>query len=151
MMKFLNSFLNGQHFLHCVPTIEQFSLILPCPSQNADPNLEISRDRYHPPDDPLLRAHLTLVNEYLRKTEIEDLFNSLLKVLLARTDLPYNPYPGFVRRFRVQAERFHLFAKSHEEIKEILSGYHNSSIIHKFVILVSSTISFQTINVRLLQ
>ena len=83
-------------------------------------SLTTPRDKYHPPNDPVLRANLTLVNEYLQRTEIDEIFNGLVRLLLTRTDLPYNPYPGFVRRFREQAERFHLYEKSHEEIKEIL-------------------------------
>ncbi|ELU05200.1 hypothetical protein CAPTEDRAFT_227162 [Capitella teleta] len=80
------------------------------------------RNRYQYPNDPLLRANLNLINEYLRKTELEELFNSLFKVLMSRPELPYNPYPGFVRRFKVQAERFHLFEKSHDEIMEFLNN-----------------------------
>jgi hypothetical protein len=81
------------------------------------------RDLYKYPQDAFLQANLTLMNDYLKETELKELFDSLLKVLLSRPDLPYNPYPGFVRRFRVQAEKFHLYEKTHGAIMEILCKY----------------------------
>jgi hypothetical protein len=82
------------------------------------------------------------MNEYLKETELKELFDSLLKVLLSRPDLPYNPYPGFVRRFRVQAEKFHLYEKTHEAIMEILCKCTCSigSTLH--IIIISSECHF---------
>jgi hypothetical protein len=42
---------------------------------------------------------------YLSETGVEETFQKLVKMLLNRPTLPYNPYPGFVLRCRQYAEK----------------------------------------------
>ena len=48
---------------------------------------------------------MSIIRDYLDKTELETNFSRLLHVLLDRPQLPYNPYPGFATRLRPHAER----------------------------------------------
>ncbi|VDI02688.1 Hypothetical predicted protein, partial [Mytilus galloprovincialis] len=59
----------------------------------------IPRQTYQAPegyDTPIIRQF----REYLDNTGLEQNFKDLIKLLLDRNELPYNPYPGFVNRFR---------------------------------------------------
>nr|CAB3262982.1 uncharacterized protein LOC100186104 [Phallusia mammillata] len=54
-------------------------------------------------------AHeIDIIKQYLKDTGITANMADMTKQLLQLNVLPYNPYPGFVRRFRRLAERFHL-------------------------------------------
>ena len=41
--------------------------------------------------------------------------------LMNRATLPYNPYPGFIRRMRMGAEKYTMFRDTDENIKKTLS------------------------------
>lgn len=75
----------------------------------------VPRETYQAPEGyntPLIRQF----REYLENTELETNFKDLVKLLLDRNELPYNPYPGFVARFRQYAERFHMEQESEDKI-----------------------------------
>ncbi|XP_063416904.1 uncharacterized protein LOC134699224 [Mytilus trossulus] len=75
----------------------------------------ISRQTYQAPegyDTPIIRQF----REYLDNTGLEQNFKDLIKLLLDRNELPYNPYPGFVNRFRQFGEKFHMEQESAEKI-----------------------------------
>ncbi|XP_074641822.1 uncharacterized protein LOC141899427 isoform X2 [Tubulanus polymorphus] len=64
---------------------------------------------------------LSVFKEYLQQTSVEDVFQEQCHILLTRDTLPYNPYPGFVRRIRQKAEQFHTDDKSVEEIFKLFA------------------------------
>nr|XP_022340995.1 uncharacterized protein LOC111135328 isoform X2 [Crassostrea virginica] len=57
---------------------------------------------------------------YLEETGVEGTFKNMVKLLLNRPTLPYNPYPGFVLRFRQYAEKFHMEQESIGKIQQAL-------------------------------
>ncbi|KAK2148606.1 hypothetical protein LSH36_489g01012 [Paralvinella palmiformis] len=67
-----------------------------------------------------LNVDIATVTNYLNDTGIEEIFRQMMGFLLALPELPYNPYPGFVRRFKSYMERFHMEQKSDEEITQLL-------------------------------
>ncbi|ESO97729.1 hypothetical protein LOTGIDRAFT_152822 [Lottia gigantea] len=76
----------------------------------------LARGRYDAPLGP--NARLTnQIQEYLDQTGLETNFKMVLNRLLNRTDLPYNPYPGFAVRMRKFAERFYLEGDTTEKIE----------------------------------
>lgn len=58
--------------------------------------------------------------EYLKKTDLESVFQVLLTRLLNRNELPYNPYPGFAEKIYPYVERFHLYQISEEKMQHML-------------------------------
>ena len=65
----------------------------------------VPRDRFTVPSDADLRMAITQLRHYLMDTQIETSYLGLCRVLLSQENLPYNPYPGFVQRLRLKAER----------------------------------------------
>ena len=63
-----------------------------------------SRDKL-PPCDGRCQVTMAMVNRYLKKTGIEEVFRDLTYKLLMSPRLPYNPYPGLVRQLRAYSER----------------------------------------------
>ena len=64
----------------------------------------IDRRTYIPPDNYDTEA-MKQFRSYLEETGVEGTFKNMVKLLLNRPTLPYNPYPGFVLRFRQYAEK----------------------------------------------
>ncbi|KAJ8312010.1 hypothetical protein KUTeg_009383 [Tegillarca granosa] len=58
--------------------------------------------------------------EYLEETQIEEYFHKLLRLLLDREELPYNPYCGYVVRMRQRDEKFHMDFEPTHKIKALL-------------------------------
>ena len=56
------------------------------------------------PRDQHLADLINTMQRYISETAVERLFINYLEMLLARRQLPYNPYPGFLRRLRRHAE-----------------------------------------------
>ena len=74
------------------------------------------RDRFIPPSDPEVRAALKRLVSYLERSGVEKTFLTLNKRLLSLSDLPYNPYPGFLRRVREGTEKFYMFEETKQAI-----------------------------------
>lgn len=64
----------------------------------------MDRRTYIPPDGYDTDA-MKQFRSYLAETGVEETFKKMVKLLLNRPTLPYNPYPGFVLRFRQFAEK----------------------------------------------
>ena len=64
----------------------------------------IDRRTYIPPDNYDTEA-MKQFRSYLEEKGVEGTFKNMVKLLLNRPTLPYNPYPGFVLRFRQYAEK----------------------------------------------
>ncbi|XP_061197779.1 uncharacterized protein LOC133205901 isoform X2 [Saccostrea echinata] len=79
----------------------------------------IDRRTYIPPDGYDTEA-MKQFRAYLKETGVEETFRKLVKMLLNRPTLPYNPYPGFVLRFRQFAEKFHMEQESIGKIQQTL-------------------------------
>lgn len=65
----------------------------------------LRRAAYVAPDGYDTPGLMSIINDYLNKTELEKRFTELLHLLLNRPQLPYNPYPGFATRLRPYAEK----------------------------------------------
>lgn len=63
----------------------------------------LTRDLYQP-DLGFDTVVMQRFRAYLEETKLVDTFRRLITLLLDRPELPYNPYPGFVQRFRQNAE-----------------------------------------------
>ncbi|KAK3084141.1 hypothetical protein FSP39_008897 [Pinctada imbricata] len=66
----------------------------------------IPRGKYESEEPDYDTGEMKRLRRYLEETELEMSFHKILGVLLDLPFLPYNPYPGFVRRFRAIAERY---------------------------------------------
>ncbi|XP_077995877.1 uncharacterized protein LOC144449240 [Glandiceps talaboti] len=93
-------------------------------SEGSDDEELISRQRYNyePPTDPQVAANISMMLKYLNDTDIDNVVSQLCYSLLNRPELPYNPYPGFVRRLRRHSEKFHMSMKDSKSIKELLEN-----------------------------
>nr|XP_006820474.1 PREDICTED: uncharacterized protein LOC102804097 [Saccoglossus kowalevskii] len=92
-----------------------------------------SRQRYNydPPDDPQVAANIAMMIKYIQDTELEIVMSQLCQSLLNRPELPYNPYPGFVRRLRRHSEKFHMHMRDSQSIISLLdNGADATSIGH---------------------
>lgn len=72
--------------------------------------------------DPDVAHAITIRRQYLRDTGVSGHMNKLTTELIQSSNLVYNPYPGYVKRFSKIAERFHTRKKSLAEIHQHLSG-----------------------------
>eukprot|EP00058_Branchiostoma_floridae_P020307 XP_002605797.1 hypothetical protein BRAFLDRAFT_121903 [Branchiostoma floridae] len=71
-------------------------------------NPVVERLRYViPEDDPQLQRRMGIIQRYLHEKKLTVDMKELCGMLLSMPDLPYNPYPGFVRRLRRNSERSH--------------------------------------------
>ncbi|XP_069135817.1 uncharacterized protein [Argopecten irradians] len=94
----------------------------------------LMRDLYNP---PLGYDTVTMqrFRDYLEETELVESFRRLMTLLLDRPELPYNPYPGFVQRFRQNAEAFHLDQISDERIHQLLHNDLQESIMQNLFLV----------------
>lgn len=72
--------------------------------------------------DPDVAQAIALRRQYLRDTGVTGHMNKLTTELIRSNNLPYNPYPGYIKRFLKIAERFHTRGKSLAEVHQHLSG-----------------------------
>ncbi|XP_021373182.1 uncharacterized protein LOC110463139 [Mizuhopecten yessoensis] len=73
--------------------------------------------------------------EYLKKTDLESVFQVLLTILLNRNELPYNPYPGFAEKIYPYVEKFHLYQISEEKIQHMLrNSLKETRVAHLFTV-----------------
>ncbi|XP_021373136.1 uncharacterized protein LOC110463111 isoform X2 [Mizuhopecten yessoensis] len=88
----------------------------------------VMRELYNPPIgyDTLTMQRF---RDYLEETELVESFRRLMTLLLDRPELPYNPYPGLVQRFRQNAEAFHLDQIPEGKIHQILHNNLQESIM----------------------
>ena len=70
------------------------------------------RNDFVAPDEANYQAFLELIRTYLEDSGVEQAFQDLSGILFSKQELPYNPYPGFARRFRQYAERLVKFGIS---------------------------------------
>ncbi|KAI8507211.1 hypothetical protein Bbelb_145910 [Branchiostoma belcheri] len=76
----------------------------------------VERLRYVvPEDDPQLQRRMGIIQRYLHEKKLTADMKELCGMLLSMPDLPYNPYPGFVRRLRRNSEKFHMFRGDNDE------------------------------------
>lgn len=92
---------------------------VPSRAQSQGREEPIDRRTYIPPDGYDTDA-MKQFRSYLVETGVEETFKKMVKLLLNRPTLPYNPYPGFVLRFRQFAEKFHMEQESIEKIQQSL-------------------------------
>ncbi|XP_050409076.2 uncharacterized protein LOC126824019 [Patella vulgata] len=88
-------------------------------SVQSDASEILARAKYDVPSGPNARLN-NQIREYLEKTGLDANFRLVLDRLLNRTDLPYNPYAGFVVRMRKFSERFYLESDTIERIEMAL-------------------------------
>nr|XP_039252364.1 uncharacterized protein LOC120329685 [Styela clava] len=60
-----------------------------------------------PLKDKEIMQSVGLVRQYLRDTGVNANMNKFTSALLQNNILPYNPYPGYIKRFRKLSEKFH--------------------------------------------
>ncbi|CAH1232405.1 Hypp453 [Branchiostoma lanceolatum] len=68
-----------------------------------------------PEDDPQLQRRMGIIQRYLHEKKLTADMKELCGMLLSMPDLPYNPYPGFVRRLRRNSEKFHMFREDNDD------------------------------------
>ena len=56
-----------------------------------------------------VKKQVELVKQYIAETKIQALMEGITAQLLRNDVLPYNPYPGYINRFRRISERFVFF------------------------------------------
>ncbi|XP_048252459.1 uncharacterized protein LOC124151887 [Haliotis rufescens] len=88
--------------------------------EGAEPLSETSpRALYRAPPGYELQS-LHYIRQYLEDTRMEENFSQLLRMLMERQTLPYNPYPGLVTRLRPHVEKFYRDSHSPEKIEYVL-------------------------------
>ena len=65
------------------------------------------RAQYKPPQG-YFSPSLARFEKYLEDTQVQVLFQRLLYMLLNRPELPYNPFPGFYGRLRMNMEKYEI-------------------------------------------
>ncbi|XP_013420774.1 uncharacterized protein LOC106181062 [Lingula anatina] len=68
------------------------------------------RESFGPAADFAIQNHLEYLQDYLQKTKLEEKFSSLCHLLFSSPALPYNPYPGFLRRLSPESEKFYMYS-----------------------------------------
>ncbi|GFO22599.1 hypothetical protein PoB_004910400 [Plakobranchus ocellatus] len=81
----------------------------------------ISREAMEASPGPIGAVLINRVRNFLTSTGIEKEFRNLLRILLSRDELPYNPYPGFAVRLRPFMEKFLIDADTEDKIEYALS------------------------------
>ncbi|XP_078494295.1 uncharacterized protein LOC100186104 [Ciona intestinalis] len=94
------------------------------PLKPASPKQGDENNLFNLPTIPNIRVkqEIEVVKQYLKDTFIEQHMKRFTAALLQNEILPYNPYPGFIRRFRKLAERFHMEKKSLQTIRSKLDS-----------------------------
>ncbi|XP_012941652.1 uncharacterized protein LOC101846023, partial [Aplysia californica] len=91
-------------------------------SEPADEPLSgVAREALEAPPGPAGAVLMNKVRNYLSKTGIEEEFHNLVRKLLSRDELPYNPYPGIALRLRPFMEKFYMDADTDDKIEYSLS------------------------------
>ncbi|GFR98568.1 hypothetical protein ElyMa_002772400 [Elysia marginata] len=94
------------------------------PDSDATPEHAVSgmpREALEAPPGPIGAVLMNRVKNFLASTGIEKQFRHLLRMLLSRDELPYNPYPGFAVRLRPFMEKFLMDADTEANIEYALS------------------------------
>eukprot|EP00057_Strongylocentrotus_purpuratus_P028734 XP_011683208.1 PREDICTED: uncharacterized protein LOC589172 [Strongylocentrotus purpuratus] len=80
------------------------------------------RYTYNPPVDIMAASEMNIVTQYLDDAFVHAHMLSLCQGLLTNPNLPYNPYPAFLKRLRHLAEAFHMHREAPESIAAILTN-----------------------------
>lgn len=102
----------------------------------------LPREPYEPPfgyDPPAAGVFL----KYIQETGLKENFWNLCFLLLNRSDLPYNPYPGFVGRLRQNGERLVLYQFSCFNLWPYCECRVNSQILKVTVLTVFKGLKYK--------
>ncbi|XP_076817709.1 uncharacterized protein LOC143463185 isoform X1 [Clavelina lepadiformis] len=75
-----------------------------------------------PPSNEAVKQEIDTVTQYLKNLGLVETLEKFTSELLQNNDLPYNPYPSYIKRFRRLAERFHVMKTPLSVIKRRLDA-----------------------------
>ncbi|XP_071491918.1 uncharacterized protein [Diadema antillarum] len=83
---------------------------------------------YQPPSDEYAAREMKTITDYMADTHVSDHMQALCQGLLSEVNLPYNPYPAFLKKMCHLPEGFHMYAETNENIRaKLLSPVQKTS------------------------